>query len=100
MNSREIERLKRELEYGTKEYYKVALRDMIDSVWCYENYDNIESYLQDKYISSYQTNGLSAEEIREVVISQVDYLNEHCMIERNVYTDCDGITYNNIVEKI
>ena len=99
MKQKEIEEKKRELETCSLEWWKLELRDMVNSVWCYHNYSDIEQYLNNRYIKGYTEHGLSLKDIEEITINQVNYLNENCEIRHNVYTDCDGLTYNSIVEK-
>ena len=41
MSEKEIKNLKREYKFGTKNYWKISLREMINSVWCYDNYSDI-----------------------------------------------------------
>ena len=99
MNNTEIDRKLEQFDPCSKEWWKIELRSMIDSVWCYHNYKDIDSYMNNKYILDYQNHGLSIEEIKEIVINQVNYLNENCEIEYNVYEDSEGCTYNSIVYK-
>ena len=98
MSEKEIKNLKREYKFGTKNYWKISLREMINSVWCYDNYSDINKYLENKYILGYQEYGLTLEEIKEITINQVDYLNKNCKIIKNVYIDSEGLPYNSIVE--
>lgn len=89
----------KQLESCSVEWWKIELRDMIESVWCYNNYDNIEDYLQNRYIMNYTEYGLTEEEIKDITIDQVNYLNKYYEIKHNVYTDSDGLTYNSVVKK-
>ena len=98
MNEKEIERQRRNCVFCSKNWWKLRLREIVNSVWCYNNYKDIESYMNDRYILNYQEHDLSLEEIEEIVISQVNYLNENCRIERNVYQDNEGVVYNSIVD--
>lgn len=106
MNETMINKLKCEYEYGTEDYFKVNLRNMVNSVFCYDNYGNdYDKYLSDKYIQNYYLdksycNGkgrLSKEVVESVVKEQVDYLCKHATIIHNVYTDGEGLSYNSIV---
>lgn len=108
MSEEKIKNEKNKYEYGTNEYFKLSLRDMVNSVWCYNNYSsNYDKYLENKYITNYYEdtnycNGkarLTKQEVEEIVKSQVDYLEKHCKVIRNIGTDNEGVTYNSIVEK-
>lgn len=108
MSEKEIERLKKEYEYGTTEYFKINLREMINSVWCYDCYKrDYSKYLRDRYITDYYTktdyyNGkarLTKEQVEEIVKEQVDYLEDNCYIKWNTYEDDDGISYNSIIDR-
>lgn len=104
MNDVKIREMEKEVEYGTREYFKLSLRDMVNSVYSYYEYDNIEKYLNNKYIQDYYldksyNNGnarLSKEEVEEVVREQVDYLLKYGKVIRNVYTDSEGVSYNHL----
>lgn len=75
---------------------------MVNSCWCYGNdcYNEENHYITDFYKEDtlYHTPTLSKERVYEIVDNQINYLNNHCRIEKNVYTDCDGLTYNSIIE--
>lgn len=98
MSEKEIKNLKKKYKFGTKNYWKISLRDMINSVWCYHNYKNINEYLENKYILDYKQHGLTMEEIKEITINQVEYLKKNCKIIYNVGQDNEGLIYNSIVE--
>lgn len=109
MSEKEIAKLKGEYEYGTNEYFKVCLRDMINSVWLYECYKgDYEKYLNDHYITDYYTDTnyhkgkarLTKAEVEEIVKEQVDYLENNCYRNYdNPYVDGDGIIYYNIIDR-
>jgi hypothetical protein len=106
MNKKELEERKKKNNLSKKERAKLSLREMVNSIWCYFHYDSLESYLNNKYILNYSKVGtfrsieevLTLEEIKEIVIDQLAYLNANCKIKENVYTDSEDVTYNSIVE--
>lgn len=107
MNEIEIEELKKKLSYGTTEYFEVSLRDMVNSIYCYNGeITNYDTYLKNKYVTSFYTdtsycnNGnarLTKENTERIVKEQVDYLSKHAKVKSNVYTDNEGVTYNSLI---
>ena len=106
LTSKELDSMRHNISYGTKEYFEYSLVQMVDSVYCYDNYgNNYDKYLNDKYIMNYYLdksycNGkgrLSKEVVEEVVKNRVDYLCENARIIHNVYTDNEGLTYNSLI---
>lgn len=68
--------------------------EMIDSIICYGKQD-FDYVITDHYLEKY-INELGFERVKTLVINQ---LNEKPYIKRNVYTDCDGLTYNSLIFK-
>lgn len=108
MSEKEIARLEREYEYGTTDYFKISIRSMINSVWCYYHYGRDYSrYLEDRYITDYYNdttycNGnarLTKEQVEEIVKEQVDYLEDNCYIKECVYVDNEDVSYNSIIDR-
>lgn len=106
MNEEKRKELKKKLSYGTTEYFEISLREMIDSVFCYnDGKSDYEDYLNNKYITSYYTDTsfnrgnarLTKENTERIVKEQVDYLCKHARIKRNVFTDDEGVSYNSLI---
>lgn len=105
LTSKELDSMRHNIKYGTKEYFEYSLVQMVDSVYCYDNYgNNYDKYLNNKYIMNYYldtsfVNGarLPKEVVEEVVKNRVDYLCENASIKYGVYTDNEGLTYNQLV---
>lgn len=81
---------------------EIQLREMVNSVYCYGYNVDLDYCLNNSYITDFLEEDkyytFSLEELKKIVNSQLDYLDNHCRIERDVYTDCDGFTYNSIIE--
>ena len=106
MNNKMIFENKHKYEYGTKEYFKLSLIEMINSVFCYYNYGNdYDKYLNDRYIQNYYLDKsycdgkgrLTKKEVEMIVKKQVDYLSKHATIINNVGVDSEGVTYNSLL---
>lgn len=112
MTGKEIEKAKKDLhvwENGkcrklTKEEEKLdeelSCRDMIDSIICYGIqgrsayqilFDEENGY--HNYLARY-TNILGRDRVLELIAEQ---LNDIVYIKENVYTDCEGLSYNSVV---
>ena len=70
-----------------------SLMQMMDSCYAYEGLDK-----NDRYILPYKER-LGEELFNEVFDNYSDYLKQNYTIERNVYTDSDGLTYNSLIKK-
>lgn len=106
MSERELNEKKSLCEYGTKKYFEYNLIEMVNSVYCYNNYgNNYEEYLNNKYIQNYYLdksycNGkgrLTKDNVEKIVKKQVDYLCKNAKIIHNVYTDNEDVTYNSLI---
>ena len=106
LTGKELDNMRHNIKYGTKEYFEYSLVKMVDSVYCYDNYGNdYDKYFNDKYIKNYYLdksycNGkgrLTKEVVEEVVKNRVDYLYKNARIIHNVYTDNEGLTYNSLI---
>lgn len=106
LTSKELDSMRHSIKYGTKEYFEYNLIEMVDSIYCYDNYGNdYDKYFNDKYIKNYYLdksycNGkgrLTKEVVEEVVKNRVDYLYKNARIIHNVYTDNEGLTYNSLI---
>lgn len=69
------------------------LKEMMESCYTYEVLDK-----NNRYILPYKEI-LSEELFNEVFDTYSDYLKQNYTIERNVYTDSDGLTYNSLIKK-
>lgn len=74
------------------------MRDMIISIYCYDGLKRLEESAEghwDMYLLDYVT-FFGEMRAREILCDQTKYMIEHAKIHRNVYTDCEGCTYNSI----
>lgn len=106
MNKKELEENMSKCTYGTKKYFEYKLIEMVNSIYCYDNYGNdYDKYFNDKYIKNYYLdksycNGkgrLTKNNVERIVKKQVDYLYKNARIIHNVYTDNEGLTYNSLI---
>ena len=106
LTSKELDSIRHNISYGTKEYFEYSLVKMVDSVYCYNHYgNNYDKYLNNKYIMNYYLdksycNGkgrLTKNNVERIVKKQVDYLYKNARIIHNVYTDNEGLTYNSLI---
>lgn len=107
MNDKQIESTKSELlkkhfnEMSKDEYalYKeMCMRDMIISIYCYDGLQRLEECAEgdwDMYLLDYVT-FFGDVRAKEILNDQTKYMVEHAKVHRNVYTDCEGCTYNSI----
>ena len=105
LNCENLSEVKNYFKYGTLMYYECDLMEMIDSIYCYDNYgNNYDKYLSDKYITAYYLddsyyNGkprLSKDIVERIVKDRVDYLCKYAIVIHNVATDNEGVTYNHL----
>ena len=106
MNKKELEENMSKCTYGTKKYFEYNLIEMVNSIYCYDNYGNdYDKYFNDKYIKNYYLdksycNGkgrLTKNNVERIVKKQVDYLYKNARIIHNVYTDNERLTYNSLI---
>ena len=106
LTSKELDSMRHSIKYGTKKYFEYNLIEMVNSIYCYDNYgNNYDKYLNDKYIMNYYLdksycNGkgrLTKNNVERIVKKQVDYLYKNARIIHNVYTDNEGLTYNSLI---
>ena len=51
LTSKELDSMRHNISYGTKEYFEYSLVKMVDSVYCYNHYGNTyDKYLNNKYM--------------------------------------------------
>lgn len=103
MNSKEIEKIRMELMHNEKWYDKkskerllyeeMCLRTMIMSCLTYSYNIYTDNYtLKFKDI-------LGEDRFLKVCKEQEEYFKTKCRVKSNVYTDCDGVTYNSLIEE-
>jgi hypothetical protein len=111
MNREEIrkqEQSLRRLETLTKEQEleleELSLRSMIMSCLVYGEdiftsvcINACSEYYNKPYAEEY-IDILGYDRVMEVYNDQKNYFDTKCKVEKNVYTDCEGVTYNSLVE--
>lgn len=115
MNNKEIKEIKN-LMFDNKEwkninssarklYEEMSLREMIMSCLIYG--DDIftsvctnacSKYYHRPYAEEY-IDMLGYDRVMEIYNDQKEYFDTKCKVEKNVYTDCEGITYNSLIEE-
>ena len=75
---------------------EIRMKSMMNSCFTYGSAEK-GSHNYDMYIKKYEAE-LGSEVFNEVYEEQMAYLSG-CTIERNVYTDSEGCTYNSLIEK-
>lgn len=75
--------------------WKVAsCMDMIESHLAYHDYSFMENRYSKRYI-----NELGYERVEEIWEMMKKYFDENCYVKEGVYTDCEGLTYNSLIDK-
>ncbi len=103
MNSKEIEKIKREM-YNSENwkdensmeriiYEEMTCRSMIVSCLIYGN--NIYG---SRYVMEY-IDILGEQRVLELCKEQEEYFNTKCKVVENVYTDSEGLSYNSLIEE-
>lgn len=115
MNSKEIQEIKNIMlhnkEWGNinssarKLYEEMSLRDMIMSCLTYgndifttKNINSVSKYYNKPYAEEY-IDILGYDRVMEIYNDQKNYFDTKCRVEKNVYTDYEGITYNSLIEE-
>ena len=115
MNSKEIEEIKnlmlknKEWENinssARKLYAEMSLRNMIMSCLTYGEdiftsvcINACSKYYHRPYAEEY-IDMLGYDRVMEIYNDQKEYFDTKCRVEKNVYTDCEGITYNSLIEE-
>lgn len=85
----------------TKEEKKFRCIEMINSILAYHYHDNAIYVLSREYTKRHNyleeyVDKLGEKKVLELIQNQIDDIER---IEENVYTDCDGCSYNSIVWK-
>lgn len=115
MNSKEIKEIK-SLMFNNKEwkninssarklYEEMLLREMIMSCLTYGNdiftsvcINGCSEYYHRPYADKY-IDILGYDRVMEIYNDQKEYFDTKCKVERNVYTDSEGLTYNSLIEE-
>lgn len=87
-------REKKHNEKNELEINKLDLRNMINSVLTYQDV-SLSQLRTNRYIKSYESE-MPLEVFQEVTKEQYEYFKNHAIIHYNVYTDSEGVTYNNV----
>lgn len=72
---------------------ELSLRKMIMSCLIYGN-DIFHRPYADEYIDI-----LGYDRVMEIYNDQKEYFDTKCRVEKNVYTDSEGVTYNSLIEE-
>jgi len=70
------------------------LIDMIDSCFTYGGAEKDSSNFK-RYILPYMRD-IKEKRFYEIYEQRMEFLNKHAKIRSNVYTDCEGMTYNSL----
>ena len=115
MNSKKIKEIKN-LMFDNKEweninssarklYEEMSLREMIMSCLIYGDdiftsvcINACSKYYHRPYAEEY-IDILGYDRVMEIYNDQKNYFDTKCRVEKNVYTDCEGITYNSLIEE-
>ena len=114
MNSRKIEKIKREMkdsenwkDKNSEErllYEEMCLRNMVmscltygESIFTSTVTNAVSKYYGQPYINEY-IDILGEKRALQVVKEQEEYFNNNCKVINNVGTDCEGVIYNSLIE--
>lgn len=115
MNSKEIKEIEnlmlKNKEWGNinssarKLYEEMSLRDMIMSCLTYGEdiftsvcINACSKYYHRPYAEEY-IDILGYDRVVEIYNDQKEYFDTKCRVEKNVYTDSEGLTYNSMIEE-
>jgi hypothetical protein len=73
------------------------MKEMMESCYTYGGADK-DSYNYERYILKYKDK-LGEELFNKVYDEHLRDLKENYLVENNTYTDCEGLTYSNLVKK-
>lgn len=79
---------------------KLNLIEMIHSILTYESRKNWtkETVLNDRYMNEYEKD-FSNEEFEKIIQDEVDFYKKNAIVEKDTYTDDEGLTYNSVIFK-
>lgn len=75
-------------------YNLASCADMIESHLAYNDYSFMESRYSKKFIDE-----LGYETVEALWNIMKEYFDRNCIVKRGVYTDCEGLTYNSIIDR-
>jgi len=84
----------REYSFAKKLYNVVDCLEMIESHLAYNDYDFMESEYNKRYVAE-----LGYDTVSELWTMAKKYFDENCYVKKGVYTDCEGLTYNSIIDR-
>ena len=89
-----------------KLYEEMSLRSMIMSCLTYgyniftsKCYDGCSEYYNKPYAKEY-IDILGYDRVMEIYNNQKEYFDTKCKVNKGVYTDSDGLTYNSLIEEV
>lgn len=68
--------------------------DMIESHLAYNDYDFLDNRYAQNYIKD-----LGYDTVEELWVMAKKYFDENCYVEVGTYTDCEGLTYNSLIDR-
>ena len=74
-----------------------SMKEMMESCYTYGGAEK-DSYNYERYILKYKDK-LGEELFNKVYDEHLRDLKENYLVENNTYTDCEGLTYSNLVKK-
>lgn len=84
---------------------ELSLRDMImccltygNDIFTTKNINSVSKYYGRPYVDEY-IDILGYDRVMEIYNNQKEYFDTKCKVEKNVYTDYEGITYNSLIEE-
>lgn len=89
-----------DLENYYKEYDEISTIEMIHSILTYspkENW-NVDYIMENKYMNNY-IDKLGEDKVRELAQQEVDEYINNAIVNQDVYTDSEGVSYNSITFK-
>ena len=72
----------------------VDCMNMIESHLAYNDYNFMESRYNKRYVDE-----LGYEKVEEIWEMMKKYFDENCYVKEGVYTDCEGLTYNSLIDR-
>ena len=68
--------------------------EMIESHLAYNDYDFMDSRYNKRYVKE-----LGYDTVEEIWTMAKKYFDENCYVKEGVYTDCEGLTYNSLIDR-
>lgn len=92
----QIDKFKQDNDVSDDARKELSLKSMLISCFCYGGIGH-DTYNYERYILPYKDK-MDDELFEEVYAEQSDFL-QKCSVNHNVYTDCEGLTYNSLQSK-